>query len=388
VIGRRTAGAIGALATLLLGAVTACGGGGHQDLPWEHLSWQAASLPVHDGSRAVVRSATWCGGRWVVVGATADAVDTRPAVWSSPDARTWTTVRLDPGGDHYAAREILASVGCSRGRLAVVGARSGGPHGTPRTATWRQRPDGSLAAVRLPYTVFGGTRAVTVNELRGGPQGFMLAGTRTSGAATWTSRTGTAFHLHEGVPGLANTRSARTQGTDVVPDRDGWLVTGVSTEDDGRVTATVWTPAGAGHYLRQELPGGDTISTADRAVRVGSGPLVAGLLDHGFGVWLRQGGVWTPHGTFGETDPDATSAAFVSGLVWTGSLVLATYSDGSQFRLAVGGLPPSGSTLPVSVSVSGDHAVTVATHGSDALLLTDDGQQGRVWLTHVPSPTS
>jgi hypothetical protein len=38
--------------------------------------------------------------------------------------------------------------------------------------------------------------------------------------------------------------------------------------------------------------------------------------------------------------------------------------------------------------VSGDHAVTIATHRADALLLTDDGHQGRVWLTRVPGPVS
>ena len=367
--------------------MTACGG--HQDLPWAHLSWQSAVLPVPDGSRAVVRSATWCDGRWVVVGATADrAGDTRPSVWASADGRTWRNVRLDPADDYYAAREVLTSVACSRGRLAVLGAKSGGVHGTARTATWRQRPDGSLVVVHASYLLFGGTRAVAVNGLEGGPHGFMIAGTRTSGAAIWTSRSGAAYRLHEGVPGLANSPSERTQGTDVVPGRKGWLVVGLSTGDDGRSAATSWAPAGPGRWLRQELPGGDTISTADRAIPVGSGPLVAGLLDGGFGVWLRQGAQWTPHGTFGETDPEATSAAYVSGLAWTGSLVLATYSDGTTFRLAVGGLPPSPSTLPVSVTVSGDHTVTVATHGSEALLVTDDGQHGQVWLADVPSPTS
>lgn len=375
------------MATLLLGGVTACGG--HQDLPWEHLSWRSAALPVPDGSRSVVRSATWCAGRWVVVGATADAAgDTRPAVWTSAGGHVWHPARLHPGNDYYAAHAILGSVACSQGRMAAIGAKPGGFHGTARTATWRERRDGSLAAVHTPYVTFGGTRAVSVNELEGGPDGFMIAGTRSSGAAIWTSRTGAAFRLHEGLPGLAGSRSTATQGEDVVPAQRDWLVVGVSTDDEGRSAATAWAPAGPGHWLREVLPGGDTISTADRAIRVGSGPLVAGLLDRGFGLWLRQGLHWTPQGTFGETDPEATSAAYVSGLARTGDLVLATYSDGTRFRLAVGGLPPSPSTLPVSISVRGDHAVTIATHGAEALLVTDDGRQGRVWRTHVPGPTS
>jgi hypothetical protein len=31
--------------------------------------------------------------------------------------------------------------------------------------------------------------------------------------------------------------------------------------------------------------------------------------------------------------------------------------------------------------------VTVAAHGEDLLLLTDDGRQGRIWLARVPAPT-
>jgi hypothetical protein len=373
-------------AVLLLGAVTACG---HQDSPWAHLAWRSATLPVPDGSRAVLRSATWCDGRWVVAGATADAAGTtRPAVWTSTDGGTWDTVRLDPGGDFYAAHQILGSAACSRDRLALLGARPGGIHGTARTATWRERPDGSLAAVRAPYTLFGGTRAVGVNALEGGPDGFMIAGTRVSGAAVWTSRDGVGFRLHESAPGLASTPSARTQGTDTVSAGHGWLVVGDSTEDDGRVAATVWTPAGPDHWLRRVLPGGDRVSTADRAARAGSAPMVGGVLDDGFGLWRRTGVDWVLDGTFGETDPDATSAAYVSGLAWTGSVVVATYSDGTRYRLAVGGASPADSELPTSVTVNGDHAVSVAAHGPEALLLTDDGHQGRVWLASVPSPSS
>jgi hypothetical protein len=389
VIGRRTARFVRALAAavLLVGAVTACGG--HHDLPWAHLPWQAAELPVPDGTRAVVRSATWCGDEWVAVGATAkSALDTRPAMWTSRDGHSWDTVRLDPGSDYYAAREILATVACSRGRVAAVGAKPGGAHGMPRTASWRERPDGSLAAVHTAFVTFGGSRAVSVNALEGGPHGYMIAGTRSSGAAVWTSPNGRPFRLHEGVPGLASTRTARTQGTDVVPAGHGWLVVGVSTEDDGRPVATVWTPAGPGRWFRQDLPGGDVVSTADHVTQIGSGPLVAGLMDDRFGLWHRDGAAWTLQGTFGQTAAHGGSAAYVSGLAWTGSLVLATYSDGATYRLAVGGTSLDPSTLPVSVSVSGDHTVDVATHGTDALLVTDDGRHGQVWLTHVPSPTS
>ena len=142
-------------AAMVATGLTSCG---HHDAPpWDHLSWRAVRLPVPAGDRALVRGATWCADRWVVVGATADARgSTKPAVWASGDGRQWRTLPLDPDGDFYAARAILTSVGCADGRLAVLGAKSGGAHGNPRTATWRQLPDGTLAAVRAPFELYGG----------------------------------------------------------------------------------------------------------------------------------------------------------------------------------------------------------------------------------------
>ena len=81
----------------------------------------------------------------------------------------------------------------------------------------------------------------------------------------------------------------------------------------------------------------------------------------------------------------ATSAAEVTGAAWTGSLLAVTYSDGERFRLAIGPRAGVGAVaLPTAVTVRGDHAVTVATHDSDTLLLTDDGDQGLVWRTRLP----
>src|SRR3954471_18715448 len=106
---RRRAAA--ALALLVAALVGGCGGGEHPPPPHLRLSWRVSRLPAPAGERAVVRAATWCAGRWVVVGATSDAEDrTRPAVWTSADAQTWRSLRLRPGPDYYASREILGSV--------------------------------------------------------------------------------------------------------------------------------------------------------------------------------------------------------------------------------------------------------------------------------------
>jgi len=358
----------------------------HDDAPsGMHLSWQKSDLPAAAGERVVVRAATWCDGRWVVVGATADAGgNTRPAVWSSTDAADWRAVRLHPGHDYYAARAILFSVGCARGRVAVLGAKSGGAHGNPRTATWRERSDGSLAAVSAAFELFGGPNAVSVSRLTGGPTGYLIAGTRTGGATVWTSRTGDPFRIHEDAPGLASTEQRRTQALDAVWWQGAWTVAGTATDDTGRPSGTAWRGTGDGAWTASRLPGGRTITTAERLALTDDGPLAVGFVDRAFGVWSDRDERWALVSTFGRQDPDATSAAYVSGVAWTGSLLAAAYSDGATYHLAVGptrGL--DGVPLPAPVAVRGDTTVSVAAHGSSLLLLTDDGSGAHVWLAHA-----
>jgi hypothetical protein len=327
----------------------------------------------------------------VVVGATDDARGrTRPAVWESADAVHWRDVPLHPGDDFYAARAILFSVGCAGGRLAALGAKSGGAHGNPRTATWRQRPDGSMAAVTAAFELFGGPNAVSVSRLAGGPTGYLIAGTRTSGAAVWSSRTGASFRIHEHVPGLASTARQHTQAFDAAWWQGAWIVSGVTTDDTGRPTATVWRGSGDGAWTAVRLPGGSTITTAERLATGDHGPLAVGFVDRAFGVWVendqegRGGPSWSLASTFGRQDPDATSAAYVSGAAWTGSVLAAAYSDGAAYHVAIG--PTSGLhdvAPPASVAVRGDSTVTVAAHEHLLLLLTDDGSSARVWLART-----
>jgi hypothetical protein len=369
---------------LLLGAVlAACTGVDRSPAPQPlHLAWRDDRLPVPEGERAMVRDATWCAGRWVVAGATATADRTRPAVWTSADGQHWQPVELHPGRDFYTAREILSSVACSRGRLAAIGDMSGGAHGMPRTATWQERPDGSLAAVRAPFTLFGGSESVAVARLVGGPGGYLVTGTRTSGAAVWQSVSGASFRLYDAVPGLASTARRRTQAADAVPRRGGWIVAGQATESDGRLRGVTWTGDRGGPWRRLDLPGGSTITTAERLVATSGGPDVAGLLDDGFGLWALRDGSWTLDERFGSTDPDGTAASYVSGLAWAGGRPAATYSDGARFRLWVGQDVP----MPTEVRVDGSRDVTVAAHGRRLLLLTDDDRTGRAWLATVPRP--
>jgi hypothetical protein len=367
-------------------ALTACGGGDHTPAPT--VSWhESASLPVPAGARAVLRDATYCAGRWYVVGATeTSSGQTRPAVWSSRDGLQWRSARLDPAGDFYAAQAILGAIGCSRGRVAAVGAKVGGAHLMPRTQSWYRRADGSFVAVEAPYVLYGGVRSVRVGHLVGGPRGFLIAGSRTTGAAVWRSPDGRSFRIEEDAPGLADGGGRATQALDASWHDGAWWVVGISTDRAGFLSAVSWTSADGARWTRNPLPGGHAIATAERAAPTSQGMLAVGRDNGAFGAWTLADGTWSSPAAFGRTEPDAQEAAYVSSLAVAGDTVAVTYSDGSYFRLAsgkVGGGWPD-QPLPESVPVNGDDQVAVAGHGDAFLLLADDGTRGRVWLGRAP----
>jgi hypothetical protein len=370
--------------TVVLLLLTGCGGGHH--VP-PSPAWHESSLPTPAGSRAVVRDAAYCGGRWYVVGATETAeLQTHPAVWSSTDALHWRAVRLDPAGGYYPAREILASVACSRGRIAVVGARTGGAHAMPRTATWRQRADGSLVVVKATFVLYGGVKAVNVGRLAGSAHGWLIAGIRASGAAVWRSSDGRSFRIEEGVPGLANSPRASTQAFDGAWHDGAWWVVGATVDRAGRESATSWTPASSDRWARHPLPTDGSISTAERVTETSDGLVAVGLDHDAFAAWTLADGSWTLPHRFGQRDPAGTEAAYVVGLASVGDEVAVTYSDGALFRLALGpgDGPWTDAAPPVSVPVTGDDQLAVAGGDGRFLLLADEGSGGRVWVADAP----
>jgi hypothetical protein len=375
------------VAALVAGCVALAGCGDGGSTAASRIAWHESSLPVPTGSRAMLRDATYCAGRWWVVGATVTAAgQTRPAVWSSSDGTDWRPASLDPAGGYYAARAILASVACSRGRLAVVGAKSGGAHGMPRTQSWFQRADGSFTAVVAPYALYGGVRAVHVAHLAGGPRGFLISGSRTGGAAVWRSRDGGVFRIEEDAPGLADGGGRSTQALDASWHDGTWWVVGISTDRGGFESADSWTPAGGGRWTRHPLPGGHAIATAERTATTSQGMLAVGLDDDAFGAWTLADGSWSAPRPFGTEDPAGEEAAYVSSVAVAGDDAAVAYSDGARFRLASGkvGHPWPDQPLPATVTVNGDHQVAVAGHGDTFLLIADDGTRGRVWLGQAP----
>lgn len=353
-----------------------------------HPRWHAATLPLPAGppGRVAVRDAATCGGRWYVVGAVVGPDgSTRPAAWTSADARTWRSMALHPT-DYYSRRAILYSVACRDGGIAAIGARSGGAHGNPRTATWRMRDDGVLQDVTAPFVLFGGEHAVSVNRIAAGPDGWLIAGDRSTGATAWVAGAdASGFRIVDHDPALASDRSRTTSALDAVHDDTGWTLVGRAAVT-GRIPQVpqAWVSRDGTDWTRQEVPP-DTDGFADleRVVRQGTGLLAVGIRDRRFGTWRRNGDHWSATGSFGRLAEGSTGAPFVSGLASTAARAVAAASDGAVFRLWAAGAdhawrPVATPTRPLN---NGDDQLTVAADADTVLLLSDDGTSGRVWTT-------
>lgn len=348
-------------------------------------TWHEVALPLPPGptGRIALRDATWCAGRWYAVGAVlGDDGASRPAAWTSADARSWRSVPTDPT-DFYAKQAILYSVACRDGQIAAIGAKSGGAHGNPRTGSWRQRPDGTLVDVRAGFELYGGPAAISVKRIAAGPDDWLIAGTRTSGAVVWESGDASDFRLLDDDPELSSDAYHRTVGLDAVHDPSGWTVVGRA-QVSGRVgpAPLAWTSTDGIRWQRKEVPA-ETDGYADlqRVTREGDDLVAVGLRGHRFGVWRRSAGNWQPDGAFGSLRR-ATSAPFVSGIATAQDRVLVTGSDGRRFGLwAELGSEWRDVVTPTRPPGSGDAQLTVAAGGETVLLLADDGTSGRAWTS-------
>jgi hypothetical protein len=372
---------------LVLGLLVA--GCDRHDAPSDvvHPAWHAVSLPVPPGApgRLAVRDATSCDGVWYVVGAVLGADgSSRPAAWTSDDTRTWRTMRFAPR-TYYARRAILSSVACRDGRVAAVGARSGGAHGNPRVTSWYQRADGALVDMRATFELYGGPDAISVRHVAAGPDGWVIAGNRLSGAAAWVSRDATDFRLVDDDPALSSDPGHATSALDQVHDGREWTVVG-RVETPGRVAPLPfsWTSPDGRHWVRHPVPPGtDGFADLERVVRDGDRGLVAaGLRGRRFGIWRRVDGTWRVGPGFGGLAAGSTGAPFVAGLATGEHGTLATVSDGARLRLWLG---PSDAawravSTPLEPRSAGDTQLTVAADGPTVLLLADDGRAGRVWV--------
>ncbi|WP_229400390.1 hypothetical protein [Micromonospora okii] len=362
--------------------------------------WREVTLPVPPGAagRLVLRDAAACGGRWFAVGGVADvAGGTRPAAWSSADGISWSALPVR-GESFYGRQHVLYAVACRDGRIAALGAKSGGVHGNPRTGTWVQRPDGSVREVPAGFELFGGQRAVAAGRLAAGPGGWLIAGARVDGAAVWTSPDASGFAIVEGAPELAGDARGRTTAYDAVAGPSGWLVVGSLLPAGGAALAPLaWTSADGRAWRRAELPVPDGRGLAQRVVLLDGEPVAVGPVRAGFAAWRPVGesgasgsgraARWRRVGGFGAAGAGVLS---VVGLTAVGRGLVAVTGDGAGRRLWAsvdGGVSWRAVTVPGPAAVrdDGDTAVAVAGVERRLLLLVDDGRASRVWWAVPPT---
>jgi len=351
--------------------------------------WHAVTLPVPPGpaGRLAVRDAVKCDGRWYVVGGVFTGPgESRPAAWRSADGRTWANLKFAPRW-YWAHRNVIASVACHDGRIAMLGAKSGGAHGNPRVSTWYERPDGVYTDVLAAFSQYGGDKAVNVARLAAGDTGWMIAGNRMTGAAVWRSSDATEFQRIDSDPELSSDPTYDTAAIDLTYADGSWTVVG-SAQVTGRVARTplAWTSPDGARWHRQKVPYGKEYADLQRVIPYPKGVLAVGIHGQQFGAWRRVGTTWRRLGRFGKLDPDAAASPFVSGLCTAGKTVVATISDGSRYQVwaATDGAHWRRVATPEAPSTAGEHVMTAVGAGDEMLLLTDDGKTGRAYAAGAP----
>jgi hypothetical protein len=297
---RGEAGVRRGAALILVALLAACGGS-----PPPEPGWARIDLPGAHG--ADLRAVADCDGTFYIVGGLRNSAGgARPAAWTSVDAVSWKPVTFAPlPGSQYGPQNVISAVACAAGRVAMIGAAPGGAHGNLRISTWRRLPDGRMAENAAPFETYGGDTAVDVAHLAAGPDGFAIAGNRSSGAAAWLSPDGAAFTLHEDAPGLATAGGARTAARDAVPLPDGrWAVVGAYGD-----RAAAWFSRDGRAWERSQPPAGADWSEIQRAVRAGGEVVAVGPRGTAFGTWRLRDGAWTEEGSFGGAPTGVQSLA-------------------------------------------------------------------------------
>lgn len=349
-------------------------------------AWRAADLPAPPAAlpRRMVRAAAWCGDRWYLAGAVGDTAGaTQPAAWSSLDGRAWRTLPLVPR-TYYGRQHVLYTAACRDGRPAVLGAKSGGAHGYPRTSNWAPAADGTLTEVVSGFELYGGPAAVNVARVVSGPAGYLIAGNRMSGAAVWRSADGGEFRIIERAPGLAGDGEGETWAHDAAAVPAGWLVVGgiVRRGRTERDPLAWLAPADGATWRRVPVPGGGEFDELQRVATVGGTPVAVGPDGGSFAAWRSAPGGqrWQRAGRFGALPAGGVPA--VTALVSVASGLVAAVGD--QRLTALWGSADRGASwrpvqAPAELRACGDCAVTLAAGSGGLVLTADDGHRTSVW---------
>ncbi len=355
------------------------------------LSWQEVKLPAPSGAagRLAVRDVVTCDGKWYAVGAVLGPGDeavaaSRPAAWASDDGRTWRAMTMQ-ASSFYGKLQTLYTAACKDGRVATLGAKSGGAHGNPRISSFYQQGDNLVEVTNAAFTLYGGSEAVNVGRLSAGPKGFIIAGNRVTGAAAWLSTDATVFRIVENSPGLASDPKLDTQAQAGYVGADGYVVVGGGLPK-GQIDHDpfAWTSPDGDHWTRVTLPRDSQYEDLQRVAKVGDKLVAVGLHGDTFGSWYSATGAqWQIGGRFGtDLSPLADvrsmavagNAAFVSGQDGT-KYGLYTSDDGAQTWRTVS-LPPG------NHPAGSEKGLAIAAGAGEVVAAGDDGTTGRIWVAN------
>ena len=382
---RRWAGPGAALVAFGASLLVACSDPGPEPAV-VRIEWSERALPTHPGApgRTVLRDAAECGDGWWVVGAVfldepTETRDTRPAAWFSPDRETWTAVTVETR-TYWGRRAILNSIACSRGRIAAVGARSGGAHGNPRVTTFRT--DGEvLVDVPALFIQYGGVTATNVGPIAGGPTGWLITGNRTSGPGVWFTDDPREFTRVEAEPGLTDDGDLDSLAQGGGWAGDEWVVVGAGARTDRHLDQDplAWTSPDGLTWTPQPMPAEDETQDVHRVVRLGNDRLLAvGRSGDRFASWVRVSGEWQESVTFGAIADEWHGAPYVASLASTSAGILATLSTGDHYEVwqSADGRDWQRVDVPLEPQTAGD----------DLLLVADAGDGGHVWAGEPVRP--
>jgi hypothetical protein len=326
--------------------------------------WRKVTLPVPAGSTPALGDLVRCGDRLYAVGAVRTGATRRPAAWTSTDGTAWSAVPVEPASV-YGPTSLLYAAGCRGDDLAALGSAIGGAHGNPRTGTWILTQN-VLKENLAEFELFGGPRALSVNRIAGGASGWLVIGNRTDGAAAWPSADGRTFTLTQ-VDGDG------TQAFDVAATSDGWVAVGAR-RDGSRLLPAVWRSVDGRSWRVQDSP------VARGVLQRVDGDVAAGTSDDGFVLWFRQDDRVEE---FGSVADDAPGVPAVRSLAVDGENILVAASDGARLRLWT----PDGTEMdsPVELAANGTNRLAVALRRGTAILATDDGTNGTVWIAPLSS---
>ncbi len=296
-------------------------------------SWQAVTggSLAGDGGQQLSDVVATAGG-YVAVG-----LDGPSAIWTSPDAVTWTKRPADPA---LAGTQMSQVEKAPDGSLVAVGRRLGP---TLEFMAWTS-PDGLAWTEQAPATgnLPAGSQGVTA--LAAHPDGFVAVGLVDNGgdldAAWWTSPDGVAWTAHtiaepglQQMLGVAVSNGVMIAAGEARPNTGIWrapigqpfarvddvnLTTAVSDFDPSNVGARVfaWDVAASGPGF---IAVGADQTTAGRSMAA---------------VWSStDGNRWLRYGNETEATPNMANANFAGNGAWT---VMDTVLDSNGTTLAIG----------------------------------------------------